>query len=456
MDVCMFQKPRLKPLFIVTASFSAFASQAGLALDGNFEIGTAVEHSSNVLRVNDNEQSDTLTSLLANANLHHSGDALDAKLLYSFEKRHYQDGSYDDENVTEGTANIDWRVLDDRISLLVDHTISDSIVNSGQANTPDNRTQRSVLSAGPRFRLHLSQVDDVELTTRHTDVHVDTFDESDSKRDEASLRWNRRLPQLRNFYITTNYADVNFPDQENQDYKFTAAAIGFSSVAPLGTLLAEVGTNRADRDVGEDVTGESVNINWTSRNERSPMHWSIGYISAITDSSLGLTGQSSLPSAGNGASSNLSVVDIIKRDEFSLNISTLLNPINTTVSLTASEEKQDYEQTPNDDRIDQTELRLQHPVTPRASVYIYANKTRQDFLDTDEDLADTEVGVGGSYLIVQSLNLHWSAYRLKRDHSIDALSFTDNVYRLELTYGFGFGASATKPGATSTSATAGL
>jgi len=456
MDVCMLQKPRLEPLFALAALMAALTPQATLALDGQFEIGTAAEHSSNVFRTSSDEQSDTLNSLLANASVNHSSAELGAKLQYSFEKRHYQDGSYDNENVTDGGANIDWRILDDRISLLVDHSISDSIISNSAPNTPSNRTQRSVLSAGPRFRFHVSQIDNVELTARHTDVNVDAL-ESDSKRDEATLQWNRRLPQLRNVHFTTSYSNITFPDQENQDYKFTTAAIGFNSASAIGTFSAEVGANRADRDILDDVTGKSLNISWNSRTDRSPVHWSISYVSAITDSSLGLSGeaQTSLPSGGTGASSNLAVIDIVKRDELGLTVSAPISPIATTVILTASEEKEDYDQALNDDRTDRIGLTLLHPITPRADIYVYTDKVKQDFLDTDQDMKDTEVGIGGSYIIIKSLNLRWSAYRLKRDSSEDVLSFTDNVYRLEVAYGFGFGTSAeTSTMAAKSSATA--
>jgi hypothetical protein len=428
------------PLAATTLAILLGASSVN-ALDGYVELGAATEHSSNVLRTQDDEQSDTLNSLIARTTVSHNGPTLNADIGYSLENQRYQDDSFDDENLTEGSANINWRVLDDRISLLADHSVTNATINSSAPNTPDNRTRRSILAAGPRFTLHPSPVDAVALTARKIDVNIDDVSESDSERDEASLLWSRRLPQLRTFHVSTSYADVSFDEQPLQDYKLTTAMLGFSSTSAIGTFNAEAGVNKVERDRLEDIDGDSFNINWASRADRSPITWSAGYASNTTDSSIGTGGAQTLPAAGSATDSNLGVVDIIKTQDLTLRIAASLDA-NIELALAGSLQKRDYDEALLDDHTKTARLSLQHRITPRADVEIYTDHVRQDFDDTDEDLEDLEFGIGGNYSITQPLNLNWQVYRLKRDHSIDTLSFTDNVYRLEITYRFGFGSAA--------------
>lgn len=441
------QRPRCIRCLLALATMPWLAP-AAFALDTHIEIGAAAEHRSNAARVADNEESDTLQILLARLGLRHDGVSVTADVDYDIQHQRYADDTFDDENIANGSAAIDWRLWQDTLSLLVDHTVADTVTNSTRPDTPDNRTRRSVLAVGPRLTARLSPVDRLALTARKVDVSVDDQDEggasdiatdqNDSERDEASLQWTHQLAETRAVFVGVSYADVSFDNVPLQDYEYNAAFAGLMLESRLVSLALQAGVNKAKRkdSTQDDTDGKTLSATLGTRDTSAPFQASAYYVKAITDSSVGFVGQTALPGDTPGEDENLDIVDIIEREQTGVTTLFYLGSRTTQLMLGASQQKQDYQQQPRDDEIRTVMAELRRQSTPRFSTRLFADRSKQKQLDLDTDFNDTRVGLGAEYNLTDAITLRGEAYRLKRDHSTAELSYDDDVVRLEVTYSF--------------------
>ena len=405
------------------------------AVEMELSAGGAVEYSSNALRTDINQGSDTEQAAIVRFDLEEAGESVTANMNYSAEKRRYIQEKSDDQTVLEGITALEWRVLPYRLSLLADHDIRDEVADNRSPNTPDNRTKQQVVSVGAQFQARPSQVDNLFLLLRRGSVHFDELSGNDNLRRQATLSWQHLLTQDSSINIGSSVSDIGYDNDQITDYQSQSLFVGGETLLMHGDLSFRLGISKIKRDDLEDIDGNTYRLAWTQTLGSAPFHWGIYYAEELTDSSIGLIGDGFLPPAG-GSGSNFEEIDILEIQRLGADFSYRFTQIRSQLTLNLLWEDQDYHELPNDEELRSMRFSLAHDFTQRLNAQLYLQHEERDFLNTDTAYDEDTLGIRSGYQLGRKLDLTVDIYHIKRDDTVTNADFEDNVVRLELMYTF--------------------
>jgi hypothetical protein len=172
------------------------------ALDYSIDLLLGGEATDNINRLPDNQKRDGIESYIgARIGLTHESEAINFDADYRLTYRDFKNDRLKTNDEINGSSELLWEIIDNRLNWHVDHDISEVLSNDLVPDTVDNKETRQIVSTGPTYIARLSSVDDITVALDYTQLtqgnasNESPADRSniDSERAEAELIWSRSL-----------------------------------------------------------------------------------------------------------------------------------------------------------------------------------------------------------------------------------------------------------------------
>ena len=363
-----------------TALFAAALTQAQEApkQGPSIVLDAGVEQTDNAFKTSSDEQDETKEYLNLGLGYVRSGEALSAQVDYKSEFANYENDTTDDDAVVTGSSKLGWSPLPGRLQLQVSHDRSEQLLNSRDTDIRNNRQMRDILSAGPVLTARMSPVDDLVLTGQVSQVAYDKSGAAsaagqttgrDSDRVEGGVAWQHHLSKTDLLSANYQYSTSNFDDS---DVEFTFQQVFGTYAVRLRNsgYSASLGVNRSERKGGESNDGFYGQLGWDL--QVGEHRFNAVAINQLTDSGIGLGGNSLTGGNINPNDSNFDVVDVVERTSVNLGYGYDGLCERCVVDIGLRHDEQDFDTEPRDQKEDGVTASFGYRLTPtlKASVRV--------------------------------------------------------------------------------------
>jgi hypothetical protein len=219
-----------------------------------YELRAGTVLSDNIQRRSFNAEDEIIAVLGGSVVLVRDSQRLQLDLAADLDFNHYIDGTYDDDISGSLDGYIEYYIVPSTFSWVVEERFGKLVTDPLQSLNPGNLENVNSFATGPNLNFRFGSKNSVRLQGRLRDH---SFERRDIDNQEAgvSISLARRLNSFRTVSINGTYDDIDYKnDVDYQDYKRTAAYVGFSSDVGKGSLSLSIGGNAVDVD-GETSEG---------------------------------------------------------------------------------------------------------------------------------------------------------------------------------------------------------
>ena len=211
---------------IVTLSASLSGSALGLSYDID-----AIQQSTfttNTARSEDDAVTEWVHAPGIAISAQQQGNELHLDLGYRHQARLRQRSIYGNENTTTGRGTLTWYAFPGLLDLTLSDVRTESTIRATDAFTPDNRQVISFTRFGPTLRTTPRPGDELSLELNHSNVVAEETD-TDSSRNEATLRYVLGIAPKRNLAVAVSRKDVDFDNPAAPDLEVSRITATFAS-----------------------------------------------------------------------------------------------------------------------------------------------------------------------------------------------------------------------------------
>lgn len=366
-------------------------------------LGLGVDQTDNAFKSSSAERDETKEFINLGLGYLRSGSSLSASLDYGAEFANYENDTTDQDTVLTGSGSLAWAVVPGRLQLSVTHERSEQLLNSRDVDIRNNRQLRDILSAGPTFTARLGPVDDLVFTGRLTQVTYDKADGNtgtgqsrgrDSDRAQGGLAWQHRLSKTDTLSANYQYSTTEFDGTDTQiDFQQLYGAYDVR-LRNSGYNIA-LGMNRSERQGGVSNDGFYGQIGWDLAVASHRLR--LVAVNQLTDSGVGLGGNSAMSGDLSPRDTNFDVVDVVERTSLSINYGYDGLCGRCTVDLSLRHDEQDFDVEPRDQESNGLNASLGYRLTPTLKASVRAGFTRIEFpQDVSIDREDERTQYGAT------------------------------------------------------------
>ena len=412
--------------FLVFAATGVFAATTKPEQGASVVLVAGVDQTDNAYKSSASERDETKEYLDLRLGYLRSGQVLSATLDYDTEIANYENGTTEDDVVVTGSGSIAWNILPGRMQLSLSHERSEQIRNSRDVDIRNNRQLRDILSAGPSFTARLSPVDDLVLTGRLTQV---TYDKSsadvtsgqrqgrDSDRAQGGLSWQHHMSKTDTLSANYQYATTDFDGTDVQiDFQQIFAAYDVR-LRNSGYNIS-LGMNRSERDGGESNDGFYGQIGWDLATGSHRLR--VVAVNQLTDSGIGLGGNSLMSGDLSPRDNNFDVVDVVERTSLSLNYGYDGLCARCVIDLGLRHDEQDFDTEPRDQESNGITASFGYRLSPTLKASLRAGLSRIKFpqdITGDREDERTQYGAALDWNLSRQLALSLFLNNDSRDSS---------------------------------------
>jgi len=218
-----------------------------LAVPPEFYLGYDARYSDNIETAAEQEQSDLENRFSLRGNYQSDPGkcvaSVDGEVAYS----KYTEDTYDPETEINGGA-VGRCELARGLSWEVEDQIREMSRSSRQSDTPDNRTRKNIFRTGPDYRLRLSSVDSIQLSSRYENTEFNDPEDTDSERVTGSVAWNHLFAPDLSAGISASVSDVELDTSAEIRTKTVNAT--FSERWAATTASGSLGVSEIETELG--------------------------------------------------------------------------------------------------------------------------------------------------------------------------------------------------------------
>jgi len=420
---------------VAQTGFSAEVSYHNTPL-GEFTLdaGAGLLHHSNAAFSDEDKRSDMERIIHANIGYQHPDDGrFLANLNYQVQRRDFQHDVQTDQTAVDGIARIRGHLIQDRLDVILENLVSESLTDTRQVDVTGNQERRSVTTIGLDGFAHLSAADALVLSPRYTDVSMQRSTGSDSQRSLLTAGWQHKISQVTQAQLSATYGTVRFDDSTN-NYKLTSAQLGFKTALARLSYQLTAGFNRFDRDHGKNVDGYTAQIGVDYRGDGYT--WGGSVVHELTDTSIGLSQAQFTVSNFEARDNNFDAQDLLKRTQAEIHGQRHIGPGQLDAS--AGYHKDDYNTLPRDEQGYFFQVSYLYPLNSYWSLGATVRYERVHFLNEPNNFTyrETTPEVYALLRWSERLSARFGVGRSQRRSDEALNTYTDNQVMVDLNYRF--------------------
>lgn len=389
----------------------AIAATPALAGQFDYSLYGGVEHSDNIGLSNTAPVSQWLLIPGFGFDYAQQGATLQAHVTGGAEYRDYLGGKYANQKFGELAGLVNWSMLPQRLDFVAQDYASVQPISTLSSNGPDNQQQTNVLTVGPTLYFNLGSAVRGQAELRYINSRASRTTQFDSSRGDAALRLIRDVSPTSQLSLNLETQQVNFDDASEVDYHRDEAFVRYVRKLASLDLDASAGWSRISLDGGHGSVSDPLlraDLNWhvSARNALG-----VSYTRSYSDAAQDLINLTGPMDTTASATPPLSVqiggavigsgVYLEQRLEGHYDY----GGDRLTVSLSPWYRKLHYVEGLQPDQTGRGgEFGVDYRLNPRLTLSGFANYERENYTTLDRRDTTTNVGVA----LRQFMNSHWS------------------------------------------------
>lgn len=424
---------RRSTIALLAGAFAAVCGGNAFA-ELRYSVEAGAGHSDNITRVEGNEISESLASAGVTLEWHEQRSRLRADVSVDADYVHYLDDTYEGEVVGGLDGTLDFALIPDRLSWIVQDSFGQESTDPFSPVTPDTRENVNYFTTGPALEFLLGgQQARVFATYSMTDYERNPFD---SDRVVAGLSFGRSNAAGRGLTINAVTEQVEYKDQPDGDFDRHSVYAAYSVEGARTELSAEAGYTWLDPVNGEKRDDPRFRLEVT-RELSSSNTLALRLGTQLTDSSDAL--RSSLGGGGIDPGSTPSVSSA--SDPFENRYASLVWSFHrhrTSLSFGGDYSDDTYETQSQLDRERVTwNASVGRDLTSRLSIGLNAILVEEDFESSGLSATTRDLVGSVDWVLGPTLGLRLELSRFDRDSDDATGEYTENRIFLTLSYRYG-------------------
>ena len=267
----------LSVLMLLSVSTQLFA------LEREINLRAGLEHTSNALKREMNEQSELEQHVAAGIKLAHVGSSVEVDIDYDATHIAYDKETEDDETSVVGNATLVYEQIKQQLFWTLENSRSNILSDKAAVDVQSNREDRSITTASSRLILRPEKVNSVLTELSYTNVEYEDSAEQDSNHIGADVSWLHKLSKVDTASVNLSYRDVSF-DLGKGEYEYYLATVAYAAELARINYSIYAGYNESKRDEGV-FRGNYFRAEANYKGGASD--WSLGLLQELTDTSRG-------------------------------------------------------------------------------------------------------------------------------------------------------------------------
>lgn len=337
-----------------------------------------LDYDDNIFRDRDNEVADLKRTPSLDINYKYDFTSVSAELGYSVRRVDYRDDSFPDRTDFIGQGNLNWSIIDNRLSWVIEHNRNRVSIDNQEAQTPQNEDDRTVVRTGPTIKLLSSNRSELSVNAFYAESNAE--ETQDTEVVNVGVNYTQRLTDTFSLGLFAEVSEIK-PEVEAQGYDNDRAGIRFARTSENLNILLEYGKNEVARVSGDENSGPyySASLIWVTTNGE----FSFRANRELTDSSLGLSLNQNVDNGLDNGDGNLGNQDVVDRFHHELSYSHKFQKARFSLGLTYDE--QDFQSLMQDESSEAVRFSFGYDVSRRVSVsYDYNTKKNEFFSGMDQ------------------------------------------------------------------------
>lgn len=262
---------RLRPATLCIAVLVAIAAGNVKAGRLNYQIELGGLYSDNIDLSEDDQVEESALIPHFEFDYLHEGSAVGVQARGAVERRFYINNRYPDETRGEFAGQLNWTILPQRLSFVVEDYLSEEPINFRDGRYPGNLQSVNVFIAGPSFYARLGDATRLQLDVRGAESHAEVSDGFDGNRFSAAAVLERDFSPITqgSLHLVSTRAEFDEGEPFAEDYKRHDGFVRFERRLREIEYELDLGHSRLDLDVTDDesLTLARAMVQWqpTSR-----------------------------------------------------------------------------------------------------------------------------------------------------------------------------------------------
>ena len=427
--MCQPQKTSYKPLLIAALLLCSFNVSALVFLPG---AGVGLEYTNNIRLTADNQVDDLVAVGYVGFKLEATDGPFLGDVTASLNHTRYTKDTFDDKRYFNLGASANWEMVKNRFNWFLRNIYGQRLVNTADANTPDNVQDSNIFTFGANIVFPISARKTFTLLPVYRNFYYE-FQGNNNQTYSLDASWNHLLTELTNIGITGNAKRVDYDDPVIIDVTFASVFFVLSSQFKSSTITTNLGATGVNRDNGQSTEEFAGNLNWVVG--------LTGLSSFRLFAATGLTDASNsalfaIEDPGTGDPNDIQITTDVLRSQV-LSLAFTRDDGTVISSLSGRLQQLNYSESPNDRRIRSLDALLAYPVSSLLTSSLYARYKHTEFIDVARRDNDYIVGGNLGYKLSPKLNSTFDLKYRTRDSSQAPQNFDAWSVYVNLTYGFG-------------------
>lgn len=222
---------------------------SALAVRIDYEVGGAVLHSDNIELAESGGNPETVVSPQLRFDVEQTGSTVELLAKGELQYLHFVDGEYSDQVHGELAGKMNWTLLPERLTFVVQDVLSRQPVNVLGGFSLGNQQQTNVFTAGPSLHARLGSATRGQLDLRFIDAYAEDTPDFDSQRYNVAGRLRHDFDAAKSLSLNAEATRVDYR-RVAQDYTRYDGYAGYTSSLADVDISLDAGYSRlARRDV---------------------------------------------------------------------------------------------------------------------------------------------------------------------------------------------------------------
>lgn len=424
---------------LLAGLFAAGSGTTALA-ELTYTVDVGAGYSDNITRVEDGESSESMATAGLVLDWQERRPRFTADVSADADYVHYLDDTYEGEVVGGLDGTLNFKVLPDRLSWLVQDSFGQESSDPFSPVTPNTRENVNYFTTGPTLEFLLGRA----LTQMFAMYSQTNFERSpfDSDRLLGGVSIGQRTPGGNGFALNAVTESVTFDNELNTDYDRDSAYLSYEREGARTEISAEVGYTWLEDENGVKSSDPRFLLDVRRELSTSSM-LALRLGTQLTDSSdalrTDLGGGTGAPGAGAGVSSSASPFE----NRFA-SLNWQFNRHRTSLALGADWSDDTYDGEPQLDRERlMWNASIGRQISNRLSLSLQANITDEEFEISGQSIDTMEIGAAVDWQLGPTVGLRLDLTRSDRNASDATGDYVENRAFLSVLYRSG---TARRPG----------